>query len=197
MSPVDFQFRFRPKCTTPLESRGMWLLLGLISLLAGSVWAAVNQQGEPQNDEIAVIESEAHCVDSAGIPINSVPDNEVKVACLQDAKVRMTCDLDGQRARLQAFRQWETALVTFQEQCQQSGGAFSFASSSFREPADETYCTTAEPEVHYSALESPICNFVSHCPRVQVYCRRQEEPSNQATHTVLLPGIPKAVPLSY
>jgi hypothetical protein len=176
-----------------------WLLLSASLLVSTSLWASTPKLNATRaNDEIAVIESDADCVQDKGIPISEVPDDQVKLACLMDTNVRYNCNQDGQHARMEAFRQWESQLMAFQANCTQNGGTFTFAMDSFKEPANESFCTPAEPEISYNSFEKPLCNFSSHCPQVQVVCRHQEEADSlNAQHTVLLPGIPKPVAITY
>jgi hypothetical protein len=151
-----------------------------------------------ETDEKAKIESQAFCVDSPGIAIPDVDDANVRLACLQDPKVQSACNFDGQHARLKAFQRWQSALMAYQQQCEQRNGHFSFADPVFQEPSDESFCHAAEPIVEYGMFENPICNFVSRCPTVAVVCRVHEElPSMNVTKTVSLPGVPMPVFLSY
>lgn len=155
--------------------------------------------GSPQQSVVVggseglVIGSEARCVQSRGIPIQEVPDNKVKFACLRDQNVQRACNPDGAHARFQAFRQWQAQLMEFQERCQAVGGVFAFSDPRFQAPNDASFCSLAQPEVTYSEFETPMCNFVSRCPRVAVTCISTEEALQNVPRTVSLPGVPKPI----
>lgn len=176
---------------------GLGALLGCMAALSILAFALSRASGSTfPADESAVVISEARCVDSAGIAIAEVPDNQAKLACLQTPEVQRQCNPDGRQARLEAFRRWEGLLMNFQTQCEQEGGRFGFAEAGFKEPADETFCSIAEPEVQYGNLENPLCNFVSRCPAVAVICHFEEDITPPiAQRMVSLPGVPIPVAL--
>jgi hypothetical protein len=167
-------------------NRSMKKLVQILVLLIGSTSLAAASEG-------LVIGSEARCMQSRGIPINEVPDNQVKWACLKDQNVQRACNPDGAHARFEAFRQWQAQLMEFQERCQAVGGVFAFADAGFQAPSDSSFCSLAEPVVSYSEFETPMCNFVSRCPRVAVTCATTEEVLRNVPQTVSLPGIPKPI----
>ena len=144
-----------------------------------------------------VIGSEAHCVNSRGIPIKEAPDNQVKAACLRDQNVRWACNPDGSHARVEAFRDWSGQLMDFKDRCSSVGGVFGFADPTFQEPADSSFCGLAQPVVTYSEFETPMCNFVSRCPRIAVTCTKTEEAIAGSMRTVQLPGIPRPVAIPH
>jgi hypothetical protein len=175
--------------------RESWILVAILcEFPASAIAAGIPFATSLPADESQVVESEAWCVESSGIPIGDVLDSQARYACLRSPTVQRECGMDGQQARLQAFRQWEGALMKFQAQCEREGGAFAFITPDFAEPKDESFCTLAEPEVHFGPFENPLCNFVSRCPPVPVICRFEEEnqPSSGAK-TAMLPGIPVPV----
>jgi len=174
----------------------VWIMLTMLSALPISGLATDNPLApDLSGDETKIIESEARCVESEGIPIGDVLDSQTRYACLQNRTVQRECGMDGRQARLQAFRQWESSLMTFQAQCEREGGSFAFVAADFTEPKDESFCTLAEPEVHFGAFENPLCNFVSRCPPVPVICRFGDEnqPSTNGK-MAMVPGVP--VPIS-
>jgi len=167
-------------------------------LTSGLAWAGVSKNHPITVDDSQglVIGSEARCVQSRGIPIKEVPDNEVKVACLSDKTVLMACNPDGAHARSEAFRQWTSQMMDFKDRCSSVGGAFAYADPKFQEPSDSSFCSQAQPEVQYTEFETPMCNFVSRCPRVAVTCTRTEDILHSTPRIVALPGIPKPVSLA-
>lgn len=174
--------------------KSAWIFLAAFSLSVSGTptWAV-----RVDNAEGLLIGSEARCVNSRGIPIKEVPDNQVKLACLKDRNVQWACNPDGSHARVEAFRQWESQLMEFKERCASVGGSFAFSDPKFQEPRDASYCSQAQPEVQYSEFETPMCNFVSRCPRVAVTCMRPEDTLKNPGRPVMLPGIPKAVAVAY
>jgi hypothetical protein len=174
-----------------MYSRGF--VVGLVLLLAAAaIWAAPLEES-PQ----LTIASEARCLESIGVPIPEVSDNQVKLACLRDKTVQAECNPDGQHARIQAFRQWHSDLMDFKDRCAEVGGVFGFADPNFKEPANESFCSAADVEVRYGTFEQPHCNFVSRCPPVVLSCARPEDIVQAAPRTVLLPGIPNPVSLQH
>ena len=160
-------------------------------------WGAITPNSVVvDNSEGLVISAEAHCVQSRGIPIKEVPDNEVKVACLRDKNVQMACNPDGAHARSEAFRQWTAQVMEFRDRCASVGGQFAYADSQFQEPSDSSFCSIAQPEVQYSEFETPMCNFVSRCPSIAVTCTKTEEILHTTPRIVALPGIPKPISLA-
>ncbi len=144
-----------------------------------------------------LISAESRCVQTSGIPIEEVADNQVKWACLQDATVQRTCNPDGSHARVNAFRDWTSQVMDFKERCTDVGGTFAYVDRNFKEPADSSFCGLAQPEVMYSEWETPLCNFVSRCPQVAVTCIRNEDVVQETLRTVQLPGIPNAIAIAH
>lgn len=174
--------------------KASWILFAASPFLAGIGLADGPSAAAPPALTIA---AEARCVDSAGIPIQEVPDNQVKLACLRDKTVQSQCNPDGHHARIQAFRSWTYQLADFRERCASVGGVFSFADPGFQEPSNETFCSAAQPEVRYNPFETPLCNFVSQCPNVAVTCSQPEDLALQtAKRNVSLPGIPNPIHIS-
>lgn len=153
--------------------------------------------GKPDAQDFLIIGSESRCLQSSGVPIEEVPDNQVKLACLKDPTVQSTCNPDGSHARVNAFRSWTAQVMDFKERCTEVGGTFSFADPNFKEPADSSFCSLAQPEVMYSEWETPMCNFVSRCPQVAVSCIHNEEAIQGTLRTVLLPGVPNAINIAH
>jgi hypothetical protein len=169
------------------------VIVGLL-LTTGIGWAAESRPAVQAMDPAGIaIEAQARCVPTAGIPIPEVADNEVKVACLKDYGVRAECNPDGNRARLQAWRSWVSQMTDFKERCASVGGVFAYADPSFREPTDAAFCSVPQPEVNYDAFETPLCNFVSQCPKVVVSCLDPDDALPRAPRTVQLPGVPQPV----
>jgi hypothetical protein len=173
-----------------MYSKGFIVVL-VVFIAAAIVW------GEPMAAPQLSISAEARCVDTIGIPIAETRDNQVKVACLRDKGVQMQCNPDGRHARIQAFRDWSQQLMDFKERCAAVEGVFSFADPNFREPADDSFCSSAQVEVRYGAFEEPHCNFVSRCPAIALSCIRPEEVMQTVQRTVALPGVPTPVALQY
>lgn len=175
-----------------------FILLLFVHSLASGAWAGKFQVPVfVGNNEGLVIQSEARCVASRGIPIKEVPDNQVRLACLQDRNVQMACNPDGSHARVQAFRQWSAQLMEFKDRCNSIGGAFAFSDPAFREPSDASFCGLAQPEVQYSGFETPMCNFVSRCPGIAVTCTKAEDTLQAPPRQMVLPGIPKPIAVAY
>jgi hypothetical protein len=179
-------------------SKTTWILFATLPLIPALALAGTPAKAfTVDNTEGLMIGSEARCVQSRGIPIKEVPDNQVKFACLKDRTVQSACNPDGDHARVEAFRQWESQVMDFKDRCSTVGGVFAFADPRFKEPSDASFCTQAQPEVQYSEFETPMCNFVSRCPHVAVTCVRTEEAIQTAQRTVFLPGIPKPISIIY
>jgi len=119
------------------------------------------------------ITAEARCVKSDGISIGIGEEDAAKVACLQSKKVQNLCGPDGSLTRLRAFQTWIKRLKQFEDSCAAKGGTFSYQDANFVEPADESFCSAAVPEIHTSMFEEPLCNFHSACPSVSVLCERE------------------------
>jgi hypothetical protein len=169
-----------------------YIVLATLALASGGSW------GSNRSDNATlIIASEGRCVPSAGIAIKEVPDNQVKYACLRDKAVQARCNPDGDHARIEAFRQWETQLMDFKDRCNSVGGVTVFANPRFTEPSDASFCGQAQPEVQYSEFETPLCNFVSRCPQVAVSCVHTEDALQNAQRNVFLPGIPKPISIAY
>jgi hypothetical protein len=163
----------------------------VLALAAPQAFAASSYGVVVGDSEGMVIGSEARCVQSRGIPIQEVPDNQVKWACLKDVNVQRACNPDGAHARFQAYRKWETQLMEFKERCSEVGGVFAFADPAFQEPSDASFCSLAQPEVQYNEFETPMCNFVSRCPHVAVTCLSTADAiRHDVPRTVSLPGVP-------
>jgi hypothetical protein len=175
-----------------------WILIAALPLTASLACAEWPMQGVIVDNNVGlVIASEAHCVQSRGIPIGEVPDNQVRLACLKDRNVQQACNPDGSHARVEAFRQWSSQLMEFKDRCSAIGGSFAFSDSRFDEPKDASFCSLAQPEVQYSEFETPMCNFVSRCPSVAVTCIRTEDAIRNMPRTVSLPGIPRPISVAY
>jgi hypothetical protein len=89
---------------------------------------------------------------------------------MKDKQVQGICGPDGSITRLHAYVAWMTKLKQFQDTCADNGGTFAFQDASFQEPADESFCLQAQPEVGSSMFEDPLCNYRSVCPAVTVTC---------------------------
>ncbi len=86
--------------------------------------------------------------------------------------------------------------MDFKDRCASVGGVFAFADSKFAEPSDASFCSMAQPEVQYNDFETPMCNFVSRCPRIAVTCTKTEDVLETVHRTVSLPGIPKPIAIA-
>jgi hypothetical protein len=144
------------------------LFLAVTALLSSGLWAA-SSCGSPESK---VIDSEARCIDKGGISISADDDAGAKVACLENKEVQGRCGLDGRVARLHAYAAWLNKLKTFEDQCTKEGGTFSYKDPAFIEPADESFCEQAVPEVGSTMFEESLCTFRSSCPSVTVLCER-------------------------
>jgi hypothetical protein len=171
-----------------------YMALAALPLLATWGWS---QDAKEKDEPAMVIAAEGRCVPTAGIAIPEVPDNQVKYACLRDRNVQNRCNPDGDHARIEAFRQWESQLMEFKDRCAAVGGQFAFSNPQFVEPTNAKFCGQAQPEVQYSEFETPLCNFVSRCPQVAVSCNHPEDAIQGLQRTVFLPGIPKPVSIAY
>jgi len=175
----------------------LWILTAACAFNGSALGAgAPSASVVVDSSEGLVIGSEARCVQSRGIPIKEVPDNQVRLACLRDPIVQSACNVDGSHARVEAFRSWVGQVMDFKDRCSSVGGQFAFSDPKFQEPADASFCTLAQPEVQYSEWETPMCNFVSRCPRVAVTCTKMEEILHSTPRVVALPGIPKPIALT-
>ncbi len=137
-------------------------------LLSSSLWAA----GQCLPSESAVIDAEVRCVPQGGISIGIGDEEGAKVACMASKEVQGRCGPDGQLTRLHAYTQWFNKLKKFESQCAAEGGTFSYQDPNFIEPADESFCLQAIPEVASNMFEEPLCNYRSLCPAVAVVCER-------------------------
>jgi hypothetical protein len=137
-------------------------------LTTGFLWA--DTQCAPS--ESKMIESEARCVNQAGISIGLSEEDGAKVACMQSKVVQNQCGPDGQLTRLHAYESWMSRVKNFEDSCTAQGGKFAYQDPNFVEPQDESFCNQAIPEVTSNMFEEPLCNFRSICPTVTVVCER-------------------------
>ena len=145
----------------------LYLIL-VLPLIAGPLYAA----GQCMAHESVVIDSEARCVDQGGINIGISEEDGAKVACMANKEVQGRCGPDGRLTRLHAYTVWFNKMKQFEASCSSEGGTFSYLDPNFVEPADESYCLQAIPEIGSSMFEEPLCNFRSVCPAVTVVCER-------------------------
>ena len=141
-------------------------ILFLPILVCGRLLAA----GQCEPHQMAIIDSEARCVEEGGINIGYNGDDGVKVACMESKQVRSLCGPDGQLTRLRAYSAWYNRLKHFEDACAHEGGTFSFQDATFTEPQNESYCLQATPEVGSNMFEEPLCNYRSVCPAITVVC---------------------------
>jgi len=141
-------------------------LLIILVLLPFGAWANCG------NPEKILIGSEARCFEAGGVDIGYLSEEGIKVACMQDQRVRSVCGPDGQVTRLQAYRQWFSKLKEAEAACAASGGDLAFEDPLFSEPTNETFCAQAQPVVGSNMFEGALCNYTAACPTVTVVCEK-------------------------
>jgi hypothetical protein len=145
-----------------------FIALFLPLLTTGALWAA----GSCAPSESTSISSEARCVKDGGISIALADEEGAKVACMASKEVQGRCGPDGRITRLHAYTEWFNKLKEFEDRCAAEGGTFSYQNPNFIEPADESFCSQAVPEVGSNMFEESLCNYRSFCPEVTVVCER-------------------------
>jgi hypothetical protein len=151
-----------------------WRLIGLVasfSLATSYAWGSAALCVE-RSQESAVVTSEGRCVEGGGINIVDGSAESATLSCVTDNQVRNACGQDGQLARIHAFQHWLQGVKQFEDRCAAEGGTFAYANENFREPHQESFCSTPQPQTSSSMFEETLCNYRSACPPVEVVCRR-------------------------